>query len=184
LKEVVREAMPERIVLVGFMGSGKTTVGQALARRLGWQFVDLDDLIEAREQKSIRAIFRDQGEAFFREREREAARSLHALPHDVIVAAGGGAFTIPETRAALSQGAVTIWLRCGIDAVMARTSVDGNRPLATDRDGMTRLLDERRPHYELAKFAIDTDDDPVETVAQKIDSLVAPQIRASVGSMA
>ncbi len=96
----------ERVVLVGFMGAGKSSVGRSLAGRLGWRFVDLDRSIEERTGATIAALFRERGEAAFRALEEDAARSVASLS-DTVVAAGGGAFAAPATRALLRQGALT-----------------------------------------------------------------------------
>src|SRR5688572_18276814 len=108
---VPSRALPQRIVLVGFMGCGKSTVGAELARRLGWGFRDLDRWIEARRGLTVARIFRRHGEAFFREEERRAARAAARLRRHV-VAAGGGAFAQEGTREILQKGSLTVWLRC------------------------------------------------------------------------
>ena len=152
------EALPSglaRIVLVGFMGAGKTTVGRHLAALLGWEFVDLDDRIVARVGRPVAAIFRDPGEPAFREAEREAAIEL-AGRRCVVIAAGGGAFIAPGTRAALSRDAVTVWLRCALPALSARIADDGRRPRAGSRETIAALLPEREPFSRLADLVVDT----------------------------
>jgi len=144
-----------RIVLVGFMGAGKTTVGRHLASILGWEFVDLDDHVVERAGKSVAAIFREQGEAAFRAAEHEAAVELKRCRF-VVIAAGGGAFMAPDTRAALSADALTVWLRCALPALLARIANDGSRPLAGSRETISALLTEREPTYRLANVVVDT----------------------------
>ena len=144
----------ERIVLVGFMGAGKTTVGRELARRLGWRFVDLDDEIERATGRSVRELFRDEGEASFRRRELESARGA-AKQENVVIAAGGGAFAVDETRSVLQAGAVTVWLRCDLETILDRIGEDPSRPLASDRERMRQLLEQRQPAYEHAQLAFD-----------------------------
>jgi shikimate kinase len=146
---------PARVVLVGFMGAGKTTVGPLVARLLGWSFVDLDDQIEADAGRSVPEIFRDLGEPAFREKERAAAERVCAR-QQLVLATGGGAFTIPETRRVLQGGALTVWLRCEIEALMARIPADGNRPLAANRATILPLLVGREPSYALADLTVDT----------------------------
>lgn len=162
---------PRRVVLVGFMGSGKTSVGRLLARRLGFGFEDLDRRIEERAGRSIAQIFRDEGEEAFREREREEARAVSCL-RDRVVAAGGGAFTRPDTRALLQEGALTVWLRCDLDRILARVPADGSRPLAGNRAIMQALLAEREPSYRLADVVVDASAGTPREVADRIVGLI------------
>jgi shikimate kinase/3-dehydroquinate synthase len=166
---------PERIVLVGFMGSGKSTVGRLVARRLEYAFEDMDHRIEARAGRTIAAIFRDDGEEAFRALEREEARVLLGLPRRV-VAAGGGAFARIETRTLLQEGAVTVWLRCDLETALARVPADGARPLATNRDIMRPLLAEREPSYRMADVVVDAGGTP-EQVAERVVALVRGRLR-------
>ncbi len=171
----------ERIVLVGFMGSGKSTVGTELARILGWRFSDLDLLIEKRTGCSIRDLFRDQGEAVFREHERLAARATSRLKRHVI-AAGGGAFAFPETRAALQRGAATVWLSCAFATLARRVTGDPSRPLARSRATMRRLHRERIPSYRLADLTVHTERSSPAELAREIASrlrLMRPRRRRS-----
>ena len=161
---------PTRVVLVGFMGSGKTSVGRALARRLGYGFEDMDRRIEERTGRTIADIFRDDGEEAFREMEREEARALVSLPKRV-VAAGGGAFTRPLTRAFLQEGALTVWLGCDLERILARIPADGSRPLAGNRDIMPALLAEREPSYRMADVAVDASAGTPREVAGRIVGL-------------
>ena len=163
--------MTPRIVLVGFMGAGKTTVGRALARRIGWDFVDLAEAIEERAGRKVAAIFAEEGEEAFRALERAAA-SEAARGERVIIAAGGGAFVDPRTRAVLRHGASVVWLTCAPDALVARIAGDGNRPLAGNRATIGALLTEREPFYRLADLAVDTTSvgpqDAARTVARAL----------------
>jgi shikimate kinase len=165
----------ERIVLVGFMGAGKSTVGRLVARRLDYEFEDMDHRIEARARRAIAAIFETDGEAAFRKLEQEEARTLGGLSRRVI-AAGGGAFVHPETRALLQEGAVTVWLRCDAETALARLPADGTRPLAGNRDIMRALLAEREPSYRLADVTVDAGGAP-EQVAERVLALVRGRLR-------
>lgn len=162
---------PPRVVLVGFMGSGKTSVGRLLARRLGYRFEDMDRRIEHRAGRTIAEIFRDDGEEAFREREREEALALSRL-RDRVVAAGGGAFTRPQTRALLQEGALTVWLRCDLERILARIPADGSRPLAGNRDIMRALLAEREPSYRMADVAVEASSGTPREVADRIVGLI------------
>jgi shikimate kinase/3-dehydroquinate synthase len=162
---------PTRIVLVGFMGAGKTTVGRLLAARLGYDFEDMDARIEARTGRPIAALFAERGEEGFREVERHEAGLLAGLERRVI-AAGGGAFVQASTRALLEEGAVTVWLRCGLETLLARIPADGTRPLAGNHAIMQALLAEREPSYRLADLAVDTSRSTPREVADQIAHLV------------
>ncbi len=164
-----------RVVLVGFMGVGKTTVGRLAAKRLGYSFEDMDQRIEARAGRSIQAIFREDGEEAFRAMERDEARALREVSHCVI-AAGGGAFTQPETRASLQEGALTVWLRCDIETVLARIRPDGSRPLAGNHDIMRALLNAREAVYSMADMAVDAAGTP-DQVAERVVTLVRQRLR-------
>jgi shikimate kinase len=146
---------PARVVLVGFMGAGKTTIGPLVAQRLGWSFVDLDDEIQAAAGRSVPEIFATLGEPAFRLKEREAAERL-STREQLVLATGGGAFTVPETRRVLQQGALTVWLRCQIEALLRRIPADGSRPLAANRATILPLLVGREPSYALADLIVDT----------------------------
>jgi shikimate kinase len=164
---VASRALPQRIVLVGFMGCGKSTVGAELARRLGWGFRDLDRWIEERCLLTVAQIFRRHGEAFFREEERRAARAAARLRR-YVVAAGGGAFAQEGTREALQAGSLTVWLRCDAGVLGRRIRRDASRPLAADRARMLRLLAEREPSYRLADLAVDSSRAAPDEVARRI----------------
>lgn len=162
---------PPRIVLVGFMGSGKSTVGPVLARRLGWDFLDLDRRIEEKNGMTVAALFRERGEAAFREQELLLARE--ALQQTgIVIAAGGGAFAQADTRSLLRQGARVVWLRCDLDTLLARIPADGTRPLAANRDIMASLLAERESSYRLADYTVDTAmATPDEVAGRIVDAL-------------
>jgi shikimate kinase len=158
---------PERIVLVGFMASGKSTVGALLARELGWGFVDLDRVIETRHGASVAEIFARRGEEFFRAEEQRVAEEVGSLTRHV-VAAGGGAFAFPATRAALQRGAIVVWLRCDLPTVLSRIPDTGSRPLAGSRERMAGLLADREPFYRLADLTVDSSPDGAAGVARRI----------------
>jgi len=162
---------PARVVLVGFMGSGKSSVGRIVARRLGFRFEDMDRRIEKRAGRRIATIFRDAGEEAFRALEREEAVSLSSLS-DRVVATGGGAFARPDTRALLQAGALTVWLQGDIDTILSRVPRDGARPLAGNRDIMRALLAEREPFYRMADVAVDASSGTPREVADRIVGLI------------
>jgi shikimate kinase len=157
----------DKIYLIGFMAAGKTTVARALARRLGWQAEDIDELIEARERRTVAEIFARSGEPYFRSIEREILRLLLPLRH-VVVATGGGTFVDPENRAAINTDGLSIWLDVPFEALLARTPADGRRPLAADRLQMEQLFAARQAAYSMAHIRIPVGLAPAEEVAEQI----------------
>jgi shikimate kinase/3-dehydroquinate synthase len=138
-------ALGRHVVLVGFMGSGKTTLGRAAAQRLARPFLDLDHAIEERAGKTIPELFAERGEAEFRRIESDALRAALASPEPSVLALGGGAVTTPENREALA-GALTVLL--DVDATTAWRRARGSaRPLAQDEAAFRRLYDEREALY-------------------------------------
>lgn len=171
---------PVRIVLVGFMGAGKSAVGRRLAGRLKFRFVDLDHRIEERAWKKIAELFREQGEAAFRALEREEAGAVSGL-EDVVVAAGGGAFVVPATRELLRKGALTVWLQCDLETTLRRVRAGGSRPLAGNREIMRALLAEREPSYRQADVTVDTSRrKPREVVDRIVELIEGQQEKSSV----
>lgn len=155
------------VFLVGFMAAGKSTVGRALAHRLNFQFVDLDDRIEAKAQKTVREIFAEFGEAHFRQLEREAIQACDELK-ETVVALGGGAYIAEENRAILRAIGTTIWLDCPLEICLSRIVADGSRPLAKSQDEMRDLLDKRLPAYALANIRLQVGEKSAEQIAQEI----------------
>jgi shikimate kinase len=146
------------IYLVGFMGSGKTTIGERLAERLGWIFVDLDREIESEQHMAIAEIFETAGEERFRAIETEAmAKHLKQVRsgRPLVMALGGGAFARPENIELLDENGVTIWLDCPLETVRARIGEAAERPLARDPKRFEELYGERREFYTRADFRID-----------------------------
>ena len=162
---------PARVVLVGFMGAGKTAVGRRLAARLGYRFEDMDRRIEERVGLKVAALFDERGEAAFRALEAEEARALSSVS-GVVVAAGGGAFAQSATRSLLQQGALTVWLQCSLEAALLRIRPDGRRPLARNREIMRALLAEREPSYRQADVAVDTSRRTPREVVDRIVELI------------
>ncbi|SHM92156.1 shikimate kinase [Roseibium suaedae] len=158
------------IVLVGIMGSGKSTVGRRLAQRLGLPFVDADTEIEKAANMTISEIFASHGEAYFRSgEERVIARLLQQGPQ--ILATGGGAYMSEATREAIQKDGVSVWLKADLDTVMARVRKRSNRPLLQnpDPEGTLRaLLAVRDPVYAQADLCVYSRDVPHEVVMEEI----------------
>ena len=145
--------MTDKIYLVGFMASGKSTIARALATRLRWRAEDVDELVERRERSTIAQIFATQGEPYFRSVEREILKVLQPLRH-VIVATGGGTFADPENRAAINLDGVSVWIDVPLVDLIPRIPLDGRRPLAASRADLERLYAARVDAYRLAHIRV------------------------------
>ena len=167
------EPAPHRIVLVGLMGSGKTTVAPLLGRLLGWEHLDMDVEIERRAGRRVAEIFRQRGEAAFRAEERALALEL-AERDRVVVAAGGGAFAQEDTREALRRDAAVVWLRCDLETLLARIAGDASRPLAGNRETIPALFAAREPFYRLAEWTFDSAGLPPGALARVIADALFP----------
>ena len=169
-----------RIILAGFMGTGKTDVGRRLATATGRPFVDTDDLVVHEAGRSIAAIFADEGEAGFRARERAAVTRACAMPAAVI-AVGGGALCDPESRAALLAAGPVVCLRAAPEEILARVGDASTRPLLAGAAGRTErlarireLLAARAPVYALATHTVDTTGLDADQVVAKVRAAVEP----------
>ena len=157
------------IYLTGFMASGKTTIGRLLADELGWNFVDIDEEIEAAEGVSIAWIFDAKGEPEFRRIESAVIRRhIRAIEkgRPTVVALGGGAFAQPENAGLFGENGIAIWLDCPFPIVKARVEHASHRPLARDLQKLEQLYEDRRVSYAKADFRIEiAGDDPALAVA-------------------
>ncbi len=162
-----------RVVLVGPMGAGKTTVAGLLADAWGVTVLDTDEVVEQAEQRSVSDIFVDEGEAYFRERERAAVAEALA-GHPGVLALGGGAVLDPTTRAEL-RGHRVVFLSVGLSDAVKRVGLGSARPLLLGnvRGRIKALLAERLPVYqEVATLVVDTDGRTAEEVAAQVRSMV------------
>lgn len=158
-----------RIALTGFSGTGKSTVGPLLARRLGWRFVDTDQMVNERTAMDTAAIFAQRGEAHFRELEREACLQACALPC-VVIATGGGALLRADTRRDVERECAVVCLHTGLAEVERRLAASEARPLVRDDPAALRdLFDARSAHY--GSFALRVDADG-RTPAAVVDAIV------------
>ncbi|MCS6771646.1 MAG: shikimate kinase [Kiritimatiellae bacterium] len=158
------------IVLVGFMGTGKTSTGRALAARLGREFVDMDAVIEERERRSIPRIFAESGEPYFRALERCLTREL-AGRRNLVIAPGGGIVLNPDNIRDFAAGGWVVALRASPEMILQRVGQDTSRPLLQTDDKLGRireLLLKRRPLYDAIPIQIDTDGKTPEAVANEI----------------
>lgn len=181
---IARLIGPRAIVLVGLMGAGKTSVGKRLASKLGLFFADADAEIERAAAQTIPEIFATHGEAYFRDGERRVIRRLiDGTPK--VIATGGGAFMSEETRAAIAESAVSVWLRADLPVLMARVRRRSNRPLLQTDDPeatMRRLIEERHPVYALADVVIDSREIAHDLVADEVIAGIAAFLERDAGS--
>lgn len=159
------------ILLVGFMASGKSTVGRRVARRLGWEFVDVDALLEDRFGTPVGEIFQEHGEARFREAEEDVTRKALEVPGRV-VASGGGWGGVPGRIQDLDASILTVWLQVTPATAVERTRMDSHvRPLLAGNDPVERarrLLQQRAPAYRNATLHLDSEAAPPERLALDI----------------
>ena len=162
------------IYLVGFMGSGKTTIGRLLAQELGWKFVDLDDDVEADQKKPIAEIFEQQGEAVFRTIETAMLKSrVRTIERGIptVLALGGGASVQPGNFELVENNGITIFLDCPLDRALRRVSGLQHRPLARDAERFTQLYHSRHSLYQMADYRIAIDSDDPQMALKAILSL-------------
>ena len=156
----------DKLYLVGFMGAGKTTVARALGKRLGWRVEDVDERIEARERRTVAAIFAQDGEPHFRQVERDVLSDLLPL-REAVVATGGGTFAEADNRAAMLADAAVAWLDVPFDRLLDRLPPDGRRPLAADRFQMEQLYQRRIFAYRQAHVRVDATR-PVDEIVERL----------------
>lgn len=169
---------PERpIILIGLMGSGKTTVGKALSKQTGMPLLDTDAVIEEQIGKSIADIFRDEGEAHFRALETALLRYLLNTPGasgdtPPVISTGGGVVIRPENREIIRKLGFSVWLSADVPVLLNRTARNNNRPLLNNcnrEEILTRLLVQRSPMYaEAAHLTIDSGSLDVQTIVRLI----------------
>jgi shikimate kinase len=165
------------VILVGFMGAGKSTVGRALAKQLGWTFEDLDDRIEQREKRSVAQIFRNAGEAEFRRAEHKALKELLdelCSGCEKVIALGGGAF-ISKSNISLIEAAnlPTVFLDAAVEELWTRCQQQAEergteRPLLGSPEGFRELYQQRRPHYLAASLRQETSGKEVGEIASDL----------------
>jgi shikimate kinase len=173
------------VVMVGMMGAGKSSVGRRLALRLGLPFVDADSEIEQAANATINEIFDRHGEAYFRDGERRVIRRLlDGAPK--VLATGGGAFMQPETRAAIKQNAISIWLKADRELILSRVKRRSNRPLlkADPESVIDRLIAERHPTYAEADIHVQSRDVAHDVVIDDILTALADYLGREVAERA
>ena len=160
----------KNVILAGFMGTGKTAVGKALAKRLGMKFVDMDDVIEEREEMKISDIFEKKGEPHFRHAEKMVAKDI-AIQSGLVVAAGGGAMIDEENVKDLKSSGVIFCLVATPDKIFERVQGHIHRPLlnvSDPKEKIAELMAKRAQYYARADYRVDTTDLSVNEVVDKI----------------
>lgn len=163
----------QNIILVGFMGTGKTTTGRIVAAQLGWRFADTDHVIERRAGKSVRALFETEGEAVFRKLEADLCAELASWQRTVL-ATGGGILLDSDNRARLKAAGLVVCLTASVEQIASRLEADKDRPLLKGEDRVQRLsdlLDTRREVYDGVPHRIETDGLTPHAVSEKVIAL-------------
>jgi len=164
--------VPLRIVLIGFMGAGKSTAGPILAERLGWRFIDADHYLQKRSGATIADLFFNLGETAFRRMEAEAFAELHR-ERDLVLALGGGAIESESIRSLLQQSNNTcvVFLSAPLDVLIKRCDQQPDasiRPVLRQRDALGQRFHSRLPHYQRAHITVDTEDLHPDKVVDRI----------------
>ena len=177
-----RHIMKKNIVLIGFMGTGKTSIGKMLANKLGCAFVDLDHKIENDNNMSIPNIFASYGESHFRALEKQAVKEV-AQRQGIVIATGGGTIKDPENVQQLKKNGIIICLTADVDEILLRTEQKGDRPVLDKKDkdqgdrraAIEKLLEERREFYDQADYKVDTTNwspmQIIEDICQYVSSI-------------
>jgi shikimate kinase len=169
------------VVLVGLMGAGKSSIGRRLAQRLGLEFLDADTEIERAAGCTIEEIFARFGEPAFRDGERRVILRLLEERAPIVLATGGGAFMDAETRAAIRNHAIAVWLRAELDVLLRRVARRSNRPLLKQgdpREVLERLMALRHPVYAEADLVVESDESPAETTVDRVIAALRAHLAA------
>lgn len=161
----------ERIFLTGFMGSGKTTIGSLLAKKIEWKFIDTDNLIESNTGMKVSDIFAHKGELFFRKIEKETILDV-CHEKKVVISLGGGALMDIENLTAIKNNGVLVWLKIPLQTALERTSYGDNRPLRSpDIATLKKLYSKRWNGYNEAHIIVNAEEEPIKNtdlILQKI----------------
>lgn len=186
LAEIRRSLGQNSLVLIGLMGAGKSAVGRRLAASLNLPFTDADSEIEAAAGQSISEIFTEHGEAYFRTGERKViARLLENGPQ--VLATGGGAYMDPDTRTAIKEHGVSIWLKANLRVLMKRVGRRDNRPLLqvdNPETVMKRLMAERNPVYAQADITVESKEAPHDVMVGSIIDALSARLAQETGDPA
>ena len=162
-----------KVFVVGFMGTGKSTLGRLLADRLGWDFFDLDAIIEELEGSTVMRIFVEKGEPYFRQLEQLTLGEIAARPHHAVVACGGGTFCTPQNQALLRLHGVTVWLDQPFDRIwQRRNELSRRRPLWRGEEPLRALYEQRIPFYQLASIHLPVEENQIQDAADRLHTIL------------
>ncbi|MGN6144366.1 MAG: shikimate kinase [Mesorhizobium sp.] len=182
----LRERLGARsVVFVGLMGAGKTAIGRKVAGMLGLPFIDSDHEIEAVSRMTIPDLFERYGEAEFRALEQRVIHRLLTENGPQVLSTGGGAFMNEQTREAIAEHGVSVWLKADLDLLMERVSKKQNRPLLKNDDPravLQRLMDVRYPIYATAEITVTTRDERKEVIAAEVVEALAGHFGMTAGA--
>ncbi len=168
-----------KIYLIGFMASGKTTIGLELAKKLNYEFIDLDEFIEQKHNKTIKQIFEQQGEDHFRTLENEALRDVSSIDGNILIASGGGTSCFYNSIDFMNKTGLTIYIKVDVGELVTRLiESKTDRPLLWGKtpqelnDYILRVLNEREKYYEKAKITIESSSIIIDQLAQTIKAAI------------
>ena len=162
--------MKKNLVLTGMMGVGKTTVGKKLAKRLNIKFIDIDQIIETKEKKTIKKIFEDEGESYFRKIEKEITLDI-LKKKNLVIALGGGAFISSIIRKEVIKSSISVWLDLGVNFLLLRLKNIKKRPLLNEEnlnESINKIYSERKKIYNQSNFRIKCDTLEINQIINKI----------------
>jgi shikimate kinase len=170
----------EKIILIGYMGSGKSTIAKLLSKSINYEFLDLDEIIEKEQNASVSRIFEQKGEVFFRKLEHQVLKRILLLENNMILSLGGGTPCFANNQELLNQeGITTIYLKTSIDKLYERLRTQkANRPLIASKseeemkEFIAKHLFERSFYYNQAKYVVTTDEKTPQETALEIQSLL------------
>ena len=164
-----------KLYLVGFMGAGKSTVGEILSASIGYKFIDLDSLIEERANRKIPEIFSELGETRFRDLETENLITVSELKENTVISTGGGILLKPENVKIIESSGTSIYLKAGIETIWDRIKDDNGRPLLNVEDPYgtaAQLYEGRKELYESSDIIVETDQLTPQIISEKIKGLL------------